>query len=117
MVKCKTCNIEIYFDDINKCYIEQKKIFDNDLKNLFGETPGIKVRDFQKILHMGDKSGKSNYTTGEYILPSFDRIAIDCNNYSEEFAKKIKPPNEPRHEMYIAIDSKEFAQFLISGAY
>ena len=108
----------IFFDDINKCYIEQKKIFDNDLKNLFGETPGIIVHDFEKKVHFGDKTRKSTFKTGKYVFPSLDSIVIDCNHYSKEFIKEVKPQNiEKPHEMYIAIDSKEFYQFLASGPY
>ena len=76
---------------------------------MFGKIPGIKIEEIKEYIHGADPSGKSTFTRGRYIFKSGDSISVDCN----DFIKKTGYPDE----MYVAIDTKEFYDFIMSGPY
>ena len=95
-----------YPKDINNCYKKQKEIF-AQLYPMFGEVSGIKIEEITEYIHGADPSGKSTFTRGRYIFESGDSISVDCNDFTEE-------TNYP-DEMYVAIDSKEFYDWIMTG--
>lgn len=98
-------------NNINDCYKKQDELM-NDLNKMFADIPGIKIQKPTKYIHGVDITKKSFFTRGRFIFNSGDSIDVDCNDYSNEFSAKNN--NQP-DEMYIAISSNDFYQFLMSG--
>ena len=94
------------FKEINQCYNKQDEIL-NEILELFSNIENIQI--IEKIIypHGSDKSGKSTYTRGSYEFPSGDKISVDCNYFSKKMNRD--------HQLYVAIDSKVFDEFLQSG--
>ena len=95
-----------FYEKINQCYNKQDEIL-GQIKELFTNVKDLKIIDKYIDTHGADQSGKSTYTRGSFKFVSGDKISIDCNNFSKEM--------NTSHQLYVAIDSKEFDEFLDSG--
>lgn len=99
-----------FFKKIQNCFNQQNEII-SDLKDMFSKNDEIKFLDKETFIHGADPSDKSTYTRASFVFVNGSKISIDCNNYSEKFMKE----RNLDHNIYVAIDSKEFDSFLNSG--
>ena len=99
-----------FFKNVNKCFEQQDEII-SSLNETFLNSKNVSFIDKKVYVHGADTSGKSTYTRASFMFPKGDKISIDCNHYSQEF----KNLHRIDHQLYVAIDSKEFDDFLGSG--
>ena len=99
-----------FFKKKQNCFNLQNEII-SDLKDMFSKNDEIKFLDKETFIHGADSSGKSTYTRASFVFFDGSKINIDCNIYSEKFLKEFNFD----HQVYVAIDSKEFDIFLNSG--
>ena len=95
---------------IKDCHKKQDEIID-ELKGLFLNDSKIKFLGKKNFIHAADPSDQSTFIRASFEFPNGDKVSVDCNNYSEEFLKKY----DTKHQLYVAIDSKLFDDFLMSG--
>ena len=97
-----------YPNNIQDCYKKQKKIFIS-LKDMFEGQKNIREIPIYESKHSIDTSGKSKVSTGGFLFDSGDSILVQCMDFSD-----IIPLDD---ELVVAIDTKEFADFLNTEAY
>ena len=94
---------------LQDCYKKQKEII-KDLNEFF-EDMGIKDDGLRTRKHTGDKSGKSTFTETLFKFPDGNKIQITCMDYGKNVLGKDS------YSLSIAIDSKEYSNFLKNEAW
>ena len=98
----------VYFKkDMQNCYKKQKEVI-AELNDFFKEL-GVKDDGLHSRKHSGDKSGKSTITDSIFRFPKGDQIQISCMDFSKKTGWD--------DTMSIAIDTKEYADFLSNEAW
>ena len=96
-----------YYNKINDCYKKQKEIGD-ELTELFNDKNVKKIESEEKK-HSLDKSGKSTFIATYFIFKSGEAAQITCTDWSKEL-KWVD-------QLSVAIDSKEYGDFLQNEAW
>ena len=99
-----------FFKNVNNCFKQQDEII-SSLNEMFLNNKKVNFIDKKVYVHGADTSGKSTYTRASFMFSKGDKISIDCNHYSQKFINLHKVD----HQLYVAIDTKEFDDFLGSG--
>ena len=99
-----------FFKNVNECFNQQDEII-SSLNEMFSNNKNVSFKEKKVYDHGADTSGKSTYTRASFVFPNGDKISIDCNHYSQNFINLYKVD----HQLYVAIDTKEFDDFLESG--
>ena len=92
-------------NNIDACYKKMKEI-DKEVKNLFSNAERVTQENES---HSQDKSGKSKFTSIEYILKSGDEFRITCYDWTT----KMGYPDNLR----IALYTEEFLTWINTKAY
>ena len=98
----------IFYDNkINDCYKNQKEIVD-ELTELFNDK-NVQKFEAEEKKHRLDKSGKSTFIATYFTFKSGEAAQITCTDWSKEL-KWID-------QLSVAIDSKEYGDFLQNEAF
>ena len=90
-----------YQDDIDECYKKQD-IITSDLKNMFSNN--VEFNSF-KSKYQQDESGKSFVKYNDFYFTNGGAIRVICFDMNKDF----KDPND---QLYLAINSKKFLDWL-----
>ena len=108
VIKSLTGEIKYKNGNIDECYKLMKKV-KNEISELFPKIDKESYEDIQKRI---DPTGESIMSATEWYFPSGDGIQVSCSDYSKKFEQ-----NNQFDDLSVAIDSKEFINFLITEAY
>ena len=108
VIKSLTGEIKYKNGNIDECYKLMKKV-KNEISELFPKIDNESYEDIQKRI---DPTGESIMSATEWYFPSGDGIQVSCSDYSKKFEQ-----NNQFDDLSVAIDSKEFINFLITEAY
>jgi len=90
-----------YKDDIDECYKKQD-IITSDLKDMF--LNNVEFQSF-KSKYQADKSGKSLVKYNDFYFKNGGAIRVICYDMNKDFM-------DPNDQLYLAINSKKFLDWL-----
>jgi hypothetical protein len=108
IIKSITGEIKFKEGNIHACYKLMSKI-KYEILELF---PDIENESYKNLPKRIDPTGESVMSATEWYFPSGDGIQISCSDYSKKFENK-----KQFDDLSVAIDSKEFINFLKNDAY
>ena len=108
IIKSLTGEIKYPNGNIDDCYKLMSNI-KNEISKLFSN---IEKNSYKNVPKRIDPSGASTISATEWLFPSGEGIQVSCSDYSKEFEKKNQ-----HDDLAVALDSKDFINFLINEAY